>query len=294
MGTRRFPESNLIKALEALTACLCRPGQTLRRLRRGLVGVYQEQTARRSPLPRVKLDQMVAPDTVVRLANFAGREGNVTLYELLVISAIVSQRQPKVLLEIGTFDGNTTLQMAHNSPDDAHIYTLDLPVQGTAKAALDPKDTAYIADRKKLHRKYAGSPVGTKVTQCLGDSATFDFHSILQHGAVELAFIDGSHSHDYVRNDTEKVFEILAPGGVVLWHDYVPAWPGVMSYLEELHNQVPLQRIEGTALVIMETRPSPAVDPHRPGPGQRHRTAVPAAGPVGSVPTAEPVPGPGA
>jgi len=253
MGTPRIPESNLVKALQALTACLRRPRHTLQRLRRGLVGIYQEQVAGQSPLPQVKFDQLVGPDTVLKLADFHGREGNVTLYELSVISAIVSHRRPRVLLEIGTFDGNTTLQMAHNSPEDARIYTLDLPPDGDATAALAPGDAAYIADRQKLDRKYAGTSVGHKVVQCLGDSATYDFHSILEHGRPELVFIDGSHSYDYVRNDTEKVLEILAPGGAVLWHDYVPAWPGVMSYLEDLHTRMPLRCIEGTALVYLDT-----------------------------------------
>jgi len=252
MGSPRIPQSNLIKALEALAVCVSRPQQTLARLQRGLARIYQEHAARRSPLPQVKLDQLVGAETVVRLADFHTREGNVTLYELLAIGAIVSRRRPRVLLEIGTFDGNTTLQMAHNSPDDARIYTLDLPAGGTAAAPLERGDSSYIADRQKLQRKYANSAVGRKVTQCLGDSATFDFAAVLEHGRPELAFIDGSHSYAYVRNDTEKVLEILAPGGVVLWHDYVPGWPGVMKYLEELHARLPLRRIADTALVYLD------------------------------------------
>ncbi len=54
-------------------------------------------------------------------------------------------------------------------------------------------------------------------------------------------------------NDTEKVLDVLAPGGVVLWHDYVPGWPGVMEYLAELGDQLPLQQIQGTALVYLQT-----------------------------------------
>jgi predicted O-methyltransferase YrrM len=258
MITPRIRTSNLAKALQALGACLGHPGRVLAGLRRGLAAIYQEQVIRRSPLPAVALGQLVGRDARIGLADFHGREGNVTLYELLVISTLVSHQQPRVLLEIGTFDGNTTLQMAHNSPADARVYTLDLPPDGEATARLDPQDQAYIADRQKLDRKYARSPVAHKVTQCLGDSATFDFHSILEHGRPELAFIDGSHSYDYVRNDTEKVLEILAPGGVILWHDYVPGWPGVMQYLDELSARMPLQRIEGTALVYLDTSKLPA------------------------------------
>ncbi len=266
MSTRKIRKSNLCKALEALAGCVWHPGRIFRGLARGLAGIYREQVMRQSPLPAVALGQLVPRDAVVELADFQGREGNVTLYELLVISALVSHRQPRVLLEIGTFDGNTTLQMAHNSPANARVYTLDLPPDRDASAALDPHDQPYIADQQKLHRKYASSPVAHKVTQCLGDSATFDFHSILEHGPPELVFIDGSHSYDYVRNDTKKVLEILAPAGVVLWHDYVPGWPGVMEYLDELGAKLPLQRIEGTALVYLDTACLPGEKPQASAP----------------------------
>lgn len=271
-----LPHSHLTKALTALAACLRRPVRTLGLLQRGLAAVYREQVSDRSPLPEVSLHDLAPPETVVRLADFQGREGNVTQYELLVIGTLVSHRRPRVLLEIGTFDGNTTLQLAHNSPEDARIYTLDLPTGENAAARLDPKDNTYITDTHKLQRKYAGTAVGHKVIQCLGDSATFDFHSTLEHGRPELVFIDGSHSYDYVRNDTGKVFEILAPGGIVLWHDYVPAWPGVMTYLDELGSTLPLKRIKGTALVCLETAtsPSPADGPRTPGPVTAHRTAA--------------------
>ena len=79
-------------------------------------------------------------------------------------------------------------------------------------------------------------------------------------------FIDGSHSYDYVRNDTKKALEILAPGGVVLWHDFVPGWPGVMEYLDELGARLPLQRIEGTALVYLDTASLPGEKPQASAP----------------------------
>lgn len=186
--------------------------------------------------------------------DFEGRDGNVSLYELLVICSLVRSRKPRTILEIGTFDGNSTLQMAVNSPDEAKIYTLDLPPDASsAQAKLDAKDHAYIEDRgKQLRRRYQDSSQAHKVTQLLGDSADFDFHSLFASSPVDLAFIDGSHSYEYVRNDTQKVLEVLADDGVILWHDYKPAWPGVVTYLEERRADLPLRRIEGTSLVFLD------------------------------------------
>ena len=52
-----------------------------------------------------------------------------------------------------------------------------------------------------------------------------------------------------MRSDTRRVREVLAADAIVLWHDYCPAWPGVIRYLDELHEELPLQRIRGTTLV---------------------------------------------
>ena len=65
-------------------------------------------------------------------------------------------------------------------------------------------------------------------------------------------FIDGSHSYDNVRNDTERILDLMAPGGIVPWHNYVPAWPGVVEYLGERSQQLSLVRVEGTNLVYHE------------------------------------------
>jgi predicted O-methyltransferase YrrM len=248
------PKTGVGKRLRALRYCLARPSATLRSLRSGLIDIYREGIARESRVPVVTLQQLVGNDAAVVLSDFFGRNGNVRLEELVSIASIVHHCSPRVLLEIGTFDGNTALQMANNAPEDALVYTLDLPSTTATAHDLDPIERAYVDDRSKLDRKYAHSPNGRKVVQCLGDSATFDFRGLLAGRRVDLAFIDGSHTHDYVRNDTERVLEVLAPGGVVLWHDFTPAWPGVVAYLTELARELPLVRIAGTSLVCLNRR----------------------------------------
>lgn len=254
MGSGKLAQSDLAKGMHAIRWCLRHPRNTARSVSRGLAQIYRQCMEEGSPLPLASLHEIAPPNHQVSLANFEGRNGNVSLYELLVISSLVRSRQPRTLLEIGTFDGNTTLQMAVNSPDDARIFTLDLPPDPeTASSTLDPMDRAYIVDEaKQQKRRYEDSSQAHKVVQLIGDSATFDFEAQFAEQAVDLAFIDGSHSYEYVRNDTEKVLQALAPEGLVLWHDYKPAWPGVIRYLEERRADLPLRRIRGTSLVFLD------------------------------------------
>ncbi|MCX8534293.1 class I SAM-dependent methyltransferase [Chryseobacterium luquanense] len=52
-----------------------------------------------------------------------------------------------------------------------------------------------------------------------GNSKTFDFQDL--NKKYDLIFIDGDHSYEMVKNDTEKVFENLVhENSVVVWHDY--------------------------------------------------------------------------
>ena len=246
-----IPRTTVGKTAAALAYAVRHPGTSLRFLSKALAGVYGEGLAAKRALPTVRLSELIGPETQVTLSNFTLRNGNVSLFELTAIAGLVRAHQPRTLLEIGTFDGNTTLQMAHNSPADARVITLDLPADHDAAGELEVDDHKYVQDEKKLARKYQNTPVASKVTQCLGDSATFDFGSVIEPGTLDFAFIDGSHSYDYVRNDTEKVLELLAPKGIVLWHDFAPAWPGVMSYLLERESELGLRNIRGTTLVLM-------------------------------------------
>jgi hypothetical protein len=50
-----------------------------------------------------------------------------SLEEIHGIALVVKCLQPKAILEFGTFDGTTTLQMAMNSLDETRIYALNLP-----------------------------------------------------------------------------------------------------------------------------------------------------------------------
>ena len=85
--------------------------------------------------------------------------------------------------------------------------------------------------------------------QLYGDSSTFDFSA--HHGRAGLVFVDGSHAYEYVVADSETARALVAPNGIVLWHDY-GVWEGVTRALEELEakGRLGLRHIRGTSLVV--------------------------------------------
>jgi predicted O-methyltransferase YrrM len=93
--------------------------------------------------------------------------------------------------------------------------------------------------------------LGDRIHRLFGDSATFDFSPF--HNQVDLFFIDGAHSYQYVRNDTEKALPCVKKGGVIAWHDYGRCGiNGVSRWLHELRDDGRvIQRVPGGSLAYM-------------------------------------------
>jgi hypothetical protein len=115
--------------------------------------------------------------------------------------------------------------------------------------ALTGSDRDFFVEEWDRGEAYRGTEEEARITSLYGDSATFDFSPLA--GQVDVVFVDGSHSHAYVKNDTERALEMLAPGGVIAWDDY-PAVPGVYSHLNAIAPMLehPMYHIYNTRLVI--------------------------------------------
>lgn len=215
--------------------------------------VYREGALRRRGIKKLPLDMLCDVKREIHLQDCGVREGNVSSFELMVIALLVANQKPRNLLEIGTFDGTTTLQMALNSQSEAIIHTIDLPDEGQKNTHLPvaKADLIFIHDQQKFVRKFVGSPIERKVRRHFGDSTVYDFEKFAKEGAIDFCFIDGGHSYPCVKSDTEKSLKILSEAGILLWHDFDPNCPGVYRYLCELSTTYPLIHIEGTQLAIL-------------------------------------------
>lgn len=200
---------------------LARPKELLRYSSETL---FQRQLDGTSGLPRKPIYQAFPmASTTVRLDNLDGytwlhSEASPFAIDLLTLCLLCRALEPRIVFEIGTFVGYTSLHMALNSPPEARIFTLDLP-PGDRGTALSTTATDHkLIDRDVGTAVFEGSEVARKIERLYGDSATFDFSP--WHGDVDLFFIDGAHSYEYVRSDTLHAMRCARPGGVVVWHDY--------------------------------------------------------------------------
>jgi predicted O-methyltransferase YrrM len=204
-------------------------------------------------IPKTDILEIIGDDKCIYDGVYECGFGHITEFELKTICQIVNKVKPKTIFEIGTFEGRTTLNMALNAPE-ANIYTLDLPVSGleAVESKVEVGEIAYI-NKDVSGSRFIGKSVAQQIHQLLGDSATFDFSPF--YDSIDLMFIDGSHAHDYVLNDTEKALKLIKKGGIILWHDYTN-WDGVRDAINGLYKDdsrfVTLKHIGGTSILMMQ------------------------------------------
>lgn len=155
--------------------------------------------------------------------------------DMVYVCAIPKLREAKKIFEIGTYRGQTTCGFA-DVCEDAEIYTLNLPPD------QDGRYGEYIGSFIKT------SPNKQRIHQVFSDSKDFDTKPYQK--TMDFVFVDGDHSYEYVKNDTEKAFELLAPNGAIAWHDFAGKSEGVVRFLRELAFEKPLMRIRNTCLVL--------------------------------------------
>lgn len=190
----------------------------------------------------------------IYLENFLGHWGNVSVEELCKICLIVKYLKPKTILEIGTYNGMTTLQMALNAPTDSTVYTLDLPLELSESIELSELDKHVATKLKEKFGTATGSYFANRsdlsIVQLYGDSATYDYGSVIKD-KIDLIFIDAAHDYANKKIDTEKALSLLSDNGVILWHDYTsPANPDVTKYLADISKDINIYHLRNTYLAV--------------------------------------------
>jgi predicted O-methyltransferase YrrM len=204
------------------------------------------------------IERMIDP---VLIAHPFERERGTSmeLEEVVAAASITRFCGAARVVEVGTFDGNTTLNLALNVAAGGRVITLDLPPEGDPTAANAAAGYEGGKPAPFQRRQYVGHPAAERIEQVYGDSATLDWSRL--GGPFDLAFIDGDHSSAYVRSDTRNALSVLRPGGVVLWHDY--EWRSVAAPLDRaVERGERIHWIRGTRLAVA-VFPDPAASAAR-------------------------------
>jgi precorrin-6B methylase 2 len=151
------------------------------------------------------------------------------------------------------------MNIAINSSEESKIFTLDLPkdqLSATQYSLLDGEDVFVnrkVSGERFISKSAEEFPEKKKITQLYGDSASYNYEPYLD--SIDFVFIDGSHTYEYVLNDTNIALKLLKKGkGIIVWHDY-GAFASVTKALNKIQKNNPqfeLLQIEKTSLVYLK------------------------------------------
>jgi len=156
-------------------------------------------------LPVVQLSDFFL-DSTETIVPFAFLGGGSWPTDLALLQLLVKKFHADNYLEIGTWRGESAANIA---PMVKSVTTINMP---DATILKQPNGTMFV-DALRQFSEGIGN-----VEHIQADSLTLDFASL--NKKFDLIFVDGDHSYDAVKSDTQKVLRVLADGGIIVWHDY--------------------------------------------------------------------------
>lgn len=212
-----------------------------------------KESIQQTTLPEIRWANHHSSKRRARLYEAGKQNGNVRVSELSILCSLAADcRDNTNIIEIGTFDGRTTLNLALNSPPGCRIFSLDLP-PGEIPGDINPGERHLAIQSGHVRRiepyRTTHPDAISKIVLLQGNSMTFDWRPYER--SCSLVFVDASHAYDYVRKDSEAALRLINPDGVIVWHDY-GVWKDVTLALETLDRErsLGLRNIRGTSLAI--------------------------------------------
>lgn len=183
-------------------------------------------------LPRVGVEDLLPEgptDEHIRLAVVPKTNASISLLEALALALLLRKARAENVFEFGTYKGVSITQLALNVPAQGRIYTLDLPDESGESLYPIPSPKDAVLVRESVKGSLVPPDLRERIQFLREDSARFDETPL--RGTIDFVFVDGAHNLEYVRNDSEKGWRMLRPGGIIAWHDCCPQDPDVVRYL---------------------------------------------------------------
>lgn len=147
--------------------------------------------------------------------------------EILSLLRSIEASKPATLLEIGTSNGGSLFLFARAAAPDALLVSVDLP-RGEFGGG-------YPRWRSILYRSFAKPSQRIRLLRADSHASQTknSARAALEGRSVDFLFIDGDHTYEGVKQDFEMYGPLVRPGGLIAFHDIVPARPGGPRPLHE-------------------------------------------------------------
>jgi predicted O-methyltransferase YrrM len=167
---------------------------------------YLKKKFDRTQFPTVDINQFLV-EGKANIGNYTFLDGSSLITDLALLKSVARSLPDCEYLEIGTWRGESIVNVSECA---SHCTSINLSPEDIISFGLPEKYAklhgCLIKDQKNIQTIYA-------------DSMTFDFTSLDKK--FDLIFVDGDHTYNGVKSDTQKVYKLLKDeNSVIIWHDY--------------------------------------------------------------------------
>lgn len=147
------------------------------------------------------------------------------------IGSLINMTGAKAVLEIGVFEGETSVKMIEALPVGSYYVGIDI----------------------NDYRKHKLGKPGVAVDFILGES--INVLKTMPENHFDFIFVDGDHSWENILPEFKEIERVIKPGGVIAYHDSIHL-PDVKKLIEYAHhynyNTVTLNTSEGRGLSLIQ------------------------------------------
>ncbi len=167
--------------------------------------VVQKKYGIKNGLPVIDYSDIV--DNNVHVSPYACLDGGSLPTDLMLLNSLAQSKPDTKYFEIGTWRGESVANVSRYAKE---CNTLNEPVSRMKANGLPPE----IINQLRFFSKDL-----VNVNHLEGDSASFDYSDY--NSSMDLIFVDGDHTYNGVKNDTEKVLPLIKDeNSIIVWHDY--------------------------------------------------------------------------
>jgi predicted O-methyltransferase YrrM len=168
---------------------------------------YLSKKYGKTEFPTVDINYFIGEKSV-EIDNYTFLEGGSLITDLALLKSIASNFKTCDYLEIGTWRGESIVNVAEVS--ESHCVSINLSPEQIIDLGLPQKYAnehgCLIKNKENIQTIYA-------------DSLSFDFSSL--NRKFDLIFVYGDHKYESVKSDTKNVFNLLKDNNsIIVWHDY--------------------------------------------------------------------------
>lgn len=155
------------------------------------------------------------------IAGFEAPASQVTKRELECL--IRHAKRAQTIVEIGCFEGSTTLALAENTA--ARVYSIDPFLSGRLGVCYGELIAKYMRWKRRVRNVQFLKGLSHDVAPTVKDR-------------IDFIFIDADHNYEAIKRDWDDWFPKLRPGGFIALHDCriaenSPAHLGTMKFYEQ-------------------------------------------------------------